>query len=164
MGNSVHTIHTPKGSMSATGIRRANRDFFPLSLTQPQKHSVPHYVFPFHSSLQKNSFPFHSSRSPGSSAPPNAPRSPRCHMQPPTRSRPLSLQLMHPVDVTTPVENRMGLGILEFRFQKGEKATPPSWQHPPALFCRCENAPTLMAAPLMAALLPPYFAGYPPAA
>lgn len=29
------------------------------------------------------------------------------------------VQLMHPVDVTTPVESRMGLGILEFRFQKG---------------------------------------------
>ena len=29
------------------------------------------------------------------------------------------VQLTHPVDVTVPVESRMGLGILEFRFQKG---------------------------------------------
>ena len=29
------------------------------------------------------------------------------------------VELTHPVDVTVPVESRMGLGILEFRFQKG---------------------------------------------
>ena len=29
------------------------------------------------------------------------------------------VQLTHPVDITVPVESRMGLGILEFRFQKG---------------------------------------------
>jgi len=29
------------------------------------------------------------------------------------------VQLAHPVDVSVPVESRMGLGILEFRFQKG---------------------------------------------
>ncbi|KAL1507186.1 hypothetical protein AB1Y20_008036 [Prymnesium parvum] len=29
------------------------------------------------------------------------------------------VNLIHPVDVTTPVESKMGLGILEFRFQKG---------------------------------------------
>ena len=30
-----------------------------------------------------------------------------------------AVQLTHPVDITVPVESRMGLGILEFRFQKG---------------------------------------------
>ena len=30
-----------------------------------------------------------------------------------------SVTLTHPVDVAVPVESRMGLGILEFRFQKG---------------------------------------------
>ena len=34
------------------------------------------------------------------------------------------VQLTHPVDITVPVESRMGLGILEFRFQKG--ASPPA--------------------------------------
>jgi hypothetical protein len=29
------------------------------------------------------------------------------------------VQLATPVDITVPVESRMGLGILEFRFQKG---------------------------------------------
>ena len=29
------------------------------------------------------------------------------------------VHLVHPVDVSVPVESRMGLGILEFRFQKG---------------------------------------------
>ena len=29
------------------------------------------------------------------------------------------VQLTHPIDITVPVESRMGLGILEFRFQKG---------------------------------------------
>ena len=29
------------------------------------------------------------------------------------------VSLVHPVDITVPVESRMGLGILEFRFQKG---------------------------------------------
>ena len=29
------------------------------------------------------------------------------------------VQLSTPVDITVPVESRMGLGILEFRFQKG---------------------------------------------
>jgi len=34
--------------------------------------------------------------------------------------------LTHPVDITVPVESRMGLGILEFRFQKGfSTAFPP---------------------------------------
>lgn len=32
------------------------------------------------------------------------------------------VQLAAPVDITVPVENRMGLGILEFRFQKGVMA------------------------------------------
>ena len=29
------------------------------------------------------------------------------------------VELAHPVDITVPVESRMGLGILEFKFQKG---------------------------------------------
>ena len=29
------------------------------------------------------------------------------------------VSLAHPIDITVPVESRMGLGILEFRFQKG---------------------------------------------
>jgi len=33
------------------------------------------------------------------------------------------VQLTHPIDITVPVESRMGLGILEFRFQKGFPAT-----------------------------------------
>ena len=33
-----------------------------------------------------------------------------------------TVHLSHPVDVTTPVESRMGLGILEFKFTKGFEA------------------------------------------
>ena len=46
------------------------------------------------------------------------------------------VQLTHPVDITVPVESRMGLGILEFRFQKG-----PAQRGLRALRARCCTAP-----------------------
>lgn len=35
-----------------------------------------------------------------------------------------NVSFAHPIDITVPVESRMGLGILEFRFQKGNADTP----------------------------------------